>query len=478
MKELKDVLAWEVLQVNKEVPTELTDVYRRMIEHINQLKRQNPQLCRQVLSTVVATYRPLHLQELYVLADLPNQGPNVEETTATIVKCVARFLHYEKIMYTSFTSQLGFFLSDEASSSVFLSGKGEVHGHIISRSIQVMSRSLQRDMYQLDALGYPIEQVQQPEPDPLAASRYSCIYWIDHLYGWSSSPLMYDSDVLQSGGTIDSFLRKKYLYWLEALSVCKSMSKGVALMTKLEALTNERAATSSTIEVVRDARRIIMYYKSAIESSPLQVYASALLFSPTRSVIRTLSKYEEPKSIVIKPGMQDKWSGCLSTLEGHSGLVNSVAFSHDSIRLASASDDNTVKVWDPRSGDCLSTLEGHSGRVNSVAFSHDSTRLASTSNDRTVKVWQPRSGDCLRTLEVGKFLRSISFDIRDSCLQTDIGVIDISASSSSKSLSAQLEPQRPQYQGLALSAAGAWIAYNTENLLWLPRSIDHLVQQC
>lgn len=35
---------------------------------------------------------------------------------------------------------------------------------------------------------------------------------------------------------VDVFVRKKYLYWLEALSLCKSMSEGVLLMAKLETL--------------------------------------------------------------------------------------------------------------------------------------------------------------------------------------------------------------------------------------------------
>src|SRR5690349_6371672 len=140
------------------------------------------------------------------------------------------------------------------------------------------------------------------------------------------------------------------------------------------------------MEVVRDARRFIMYHKSTIESSQLQVYG-ALLFSPTGSVIRGLSKEDEPQGIVIKPGMQERWSDCLQTLEGHSSFVRSVAFSHDSTRLASASWDGTVKVWDARSGACLSTLEGHSSSVSSVAFSHYSTRLASASYDCKVKVW-------------------------------------------------------------------------------------------
>ena len=142
-----------------------------------------------------------------------------------------------------------------------------------------------------------------------------------------------------------------------------------------------------------------MYHKQAIENSPLQAYASVLIFSPTRSLIRGLFKEEEPKWITIKPAMGDKWSACLQTLEGHSGLVSSVAFSHDSTRLASASGDNTVKIWDASSGECLQTLEGHSGGVWSVTFSHDSTRLASASGDKTVKIWNASSGECLQTLD-------------------------------------------------------------------------------
>src|SRR5437763_4032940 len=105
-----------------------------------------------------------------------------------------------------------------------------------------------------------------------------------------------------------------------------------------------------------------MYYKRVIENSPLQTYASILLFSPARSLIRCLFKEEEPKLIAIKPAMRDKWSTCLQTLEGHSSVVWSVAFSHNSARLASASHDKTVKIWDASSGECLQTLEGHSDR--------------------------------------------------------------------------------------------------------------------
>jgi WD40 repeat protein len=87
-----------------------------------------------------------------------------------------------------------------------------------------------------------------------------------------------------------------------------------------------------------------MYHKGAIKGYPLQTYASALLFSPTGSLIRQLFQHEEPKAISIRPTLSNGWGACMQTLEGHSNDVSSVAFSHDSTRLASASYDSTVKI--------------------------------------------------------------------------------------------------------------------------------------
>jgi WD40 repeat protein len=89
---------------------------------------------------------------------------------------------------------------------------------------------------------------------------------------------------------------------------------------------------------------------------------------------------------------------CLSTFWDHNGEVIAVAFSHESKILASASSDHTIKLWDASRSSCLLTLKGHSGPVISVAFSHDSTQLASLVAG-TVKVWNTRSGECLQTLE-------------------------------------------------------------------------------
>lgn len=127
------------------------------------------------------------------------------------------------------------FLTKEASHDIFPRGVGDVHHSIFLKSLEILSRTLRRDIYGLHALGSSIEHAKPPNPDPLAASRYSCVYWVDHLYDWNAS-ITNDQFDLPDGGTLDSFLRKKYLYWLEALSLCRSIPKGVLAMAKLEAL--------------------------------------------------------------------------------------------------------------------------------------------------------------------------------------------------------------------------------------------------
>ena len=86
------------------------------------------------------------------------------------------------------------------------------------------------------------------------------------------------------------------------------------------------------------------------------------------------------------------WRGQVS---GHTGGINSLAFKPNSYRLASGSDDDTIRIWNVEDRDNLrhvSTLRGHTDWVWSVAWSPDGRTLASASRDGTVRLWNPNNG--------------------------------------------------------------------------------------
>jgi WD40 repeat protein len=74
------------------------------------------------------------------------------------------------------------------------------------------------------------------------------------------------------------------------------------------------------------------------------------------------------------------------TLSGHTVAISG-AFSPDGRLLATASDDKTVRLWDPATGKPLRTLVGHTGLVTGVAFRPDGRLLATADSDGTARLW-------------------------------------------------------------------------------------------
>ena len=86
----------------------------------------------------------------------------------------------------------------------------------------------------------------------------------------------------------------------------------------------------------------------------------------------------------------------LEMAEDHEARVNAVAFFPECIeeeaRIASASGDGTIKIRSAVSGEVLQSLQGHEGGVKSVAVFNDGTCLASGGEDNTLRVWDSKSG--------------------------------------------------------------------------------------
>lgn len=107
----------------------------------------------------------------------------------------------------------------------------------------------------------------------------------------------------------------------------------------------------------------------------------------------------------------------LSMLTGHARGVNALAVSPDGQVLASCSDDDTVKVWDLYSSKLIYTLKDHTRDVTSLAISANGRILASGSEDKTIRLWNLRRGTPLQTITGSAgMIKAIALGCRDQIL--------------------------------------------------------------
>ena len=95
------------------------------------------------------------------------------------------------------------------------------------------------------------------------------------------------------------------------------------------------------------------------------------------------------------------------TYQGHSDVVQAIAWSPNSKRIASASNDQTVQLWDVTDGGNAYIYRGHSDQVWAVAWSPDGTRIASGSFDDTMQVWRASDGKLVHSSQDGSQVVSV-----------------------------------------------------------------------
>ncbi|EPS43156.1 hypothetical protein H072_2850 [Dactylellina haptotyla CBS 200.50] len=386
-----------------EFSSSLEGLYGQMVSQIR--NSDDVELYKSILGIVSVVKQPITLVDLASFINADHDSDFYLSLPDAVDEC-GSFLTVRDstIFFVHQSAQV--YLIKHAGNLIFTGGCIEGQQRLmVLQSLDVLDRVLRRNVYDLPNLDCAVDLIIVPDIDPLAPILYISIYWIDHLCEAGS---IHYIELLCSNGRVDAFLSKHFLHWLEALSLTDHILDGIIAITKLNNFFTSISIDSRLPVLVYDEYRFLLSWNRIIENYPLQVYISALIFGPVRSLTRELF-HKELDWIDVTSDIKTHWRADIQTLRDHDDMVSSVALSTNGALIASGSDDKTIKAWDANTGTCLHTLNGHEYSVSSVAFSGDGL-IALGSKDGSIRIWDTSVANCLKTLYVhGAAVKSIAF---------------------------------------------------------------------
>ena len=172
-------------------------------------------------------------------------------------------------------------------------------------------------------------------------------------------------------------------------------------LTESVLLAIESLNHKETLEGSTALRRSLALQPRIIAELQHNSSVNAVAFSPDGRKVATASYDNTARLWDVETGKQ------IQRLE-HDGSVYGVAFSPDGKKLATASSDSSARLWDVRTGKQIQRLE-HDRSVNAVAFSPDGQKLATASSDSSARLWDVRTGKQLQRLEHDRSVNAVAF---------------------------------------------------------------------
>ncbi|KAJ5629800.1 WD40 repeat-like protein [Penicillium herquei] len=402
MKQLQECSPDKILDRLALFPKGLSGVYTAMLKKMKEDYPEDVPDCKQVLLAMVNTLRPLHLSELVVLANLNEFAYHnriVRQCGLLVFRDdnkTVQFVHQSAKDYLtqdlSAQDQAPDEVTVEVLHDIFPFGYSEGHRMIISNSLTVMG-NLRKNIFDLQRPDCEIGKFCVPNPDPLESLRYSCQYWVDHLGQLRSN---FEEFALAASSRIRHFLNAHFLHWVEALTLMQEYSVALSSISRLIQMLTESSLEPEFLSQLEDFHRFLQANRSPVETFPLQIYISAIMFSPTE--IQKKFQAEMFRSIVLKSPMEPGWGACTQTIDYSTSGRADWAVSPDCKVFATPSFGKEIKIWDFETGRLLESFDGYYFTAD-LALSSDGRLSMTDRKDPGIKVRDLRSGKFLDGFE-------------------------------------------------------------------------------
>ncbi|CAE6379284.1 unnamed protein product [Rhizoctonia solani] len=391
------------------------------------LGNEEKERMRRVLWTVVCAREPITAATIASLASL------TERQVSSALQLLRSVVHVPEDSSLISTLHASFpeYMLDTSRSKGFCCDESRSNEMVVHRCFDVMKTELKFNICQLENSYLADNEVNDLEARVVRyispTLSYACRYWSSHLRLSSAKDI--------SSEMLLDFLYERFLFWMEVLSLSRCIGIGATMMQQAQTWLRQMNDNSDEIQKqVSDARNFVTWFaaNSCSRSTP-HIYISALplcaksswmyehYFQRTTGLASvSVGQNEEAilavwslelgvYSVAISPDgnriasasgngsvrIYDMHTGAVvaGPFQGHTRIVLSVAFSPDGRRIASGSVDQTVIVWDAQTGRIVTgPLHKHTGWVRSVAFSPDGRHLVSGSKDKTIIVWDTFTG--------------------------------------------------------------------------------------
>ncbi|KAL4947742.1 hypothetical protein BDW69DRAFT_107656 [Aspergillus filifer] len=408
-KALESVGRDEALSTVQSLPPGLHPFYERVLNQLNEGEFAEVQKCMRLLKAMMVAYRPLKVEEVPSVIGLTDE----EDRIRALVECCASFIRLREDSIEFVHQSARDYLGGENGLSILDAHEHFGHEEIVRASLSYLLDFLEPNVAKLSAYNSTRAEVKTSEDGPwndlLSRVEYAALFWVSHLKNASTN-----TDKSQ----VSIFLHTRLLEWLECLSLLKRLPRAIDAFNTLEdilkvgfqqhlrrimrfpLLIPRTKNDSPALALVQDAMRFLMRHYHTISHWPLQIYSSAIIFSPESSIVKRENLRKIPAWLGRPPPMEENWTPMIQTLQGPPEIVERVAFSPDGKQIASGSGDGSIRIWDTTTGALQKTMSpsnpgGASVQITALAFSPEGNLLLSGNwrGRGSVMCWDATTGE-------------------------------------------------------------------------------------